>query len=109
MTITDKTANLCMDAMAFSLTKTIIALNPTALLDMDELCEQVEELTRRYFVEFCDMQDINDIEETPEIPLDMFEDVKGEEPDFPDDVDETNYDPYLGCDFYETCDFDEGW
>lgn len=24
-----------------------------------------------------------------------------EEPDIPDDVDETNYDPFMGCDFYE--------
>ena len=29
--------------------------------------------------------------------------------DFPDDVDETFYDPYAGCDMYETCDFDGGW
>ena len=27
---------------------------------------------------------------------------------FPDDVDESFYDPYSGCDFYETCDFDGG-
>lgn len=25
-----------------------------------------------------------------------------EEPDIPDDVDETNYDPYAGCEVYET-------
>lgn len=29
-----------------------------------------------------------------------------EEPDIPDDVDETNYDPYCGCDMYEV---DEMW
>ena len=29
-----------------------------------------------------------------------------EEPDIPDDVDETNYDPYCGCDMYEV---DEVW
>ena len=28
------------------------------------------------------------------------------EPDIPDDVDETNYDPYCGCDMYEV---DEMW
>ena len=26
---------------------------------------------------------------------------EAEEEDFYDDVDETNYDPYLGCDFYD--------
>ena len=29
--------------------------------------------------------------------------------DFPDDVDETNYNPYMGCDEYEYEPFDEGW
>lgn len=29
-----------------------------------------------------------------------------EETDIPDDVDETNYDPYCGCDMYEV---DEAW
>lgn len=28
-----------------------------------------------------------------------------EEPDIPDDVDESFYNPYLGCDEYETTDF----
>ena len=28
--------------------------------------------------------------------------------DIPDDVDESNYDPYMGCDYYE-CDPIEGW
>lgn len=26
--------------------------------------------------------------------------------DYEDDVDETNYDPYMGCDFYESYDYD---
>lgn len=95
MTINQTTANTCMDAIAFALTKTIVTLNPTAMEDMDELCEQVETLTRAYFIEFCDAQGIDDIEE--------------EDYDFPDDVDETNYDPYMGCDCFETCDCDEGW
>jgi len=98
MTITETTANTCMDAIAFALTKTIVTLNPTAMEDMDELCEQVEALTRAYFIEFCDAQGIDDIEEEPEIECDIY-----------DDVDETNYDPYMGCDCFETCDCDEGW
>lgn len=28
---------------------------------------------------------------------------------FPDDVDESNYNPYMGCDDYECTPFDEGW
>jgi hypothetical protein len=27
--------------------------------------------------------------------------LEEDEPDIPDDVDETNYDPYCGCDMYE--------
>lgn len=29
--------------------------------------------------------------------------------DIPDDVDESNYNPYTGCDEYECTPFDEGW
>ena len=29
--------------------------------------------------------------------------------DIPDDVDESNYNPYMGCDDYECAPFDEGW
>lgn len=36
------------------------------------------------------------------------EDIE-EEDYFPDDVDESAYDPYMGCDFFESCDFDGGW
>lgn len=36
-------------------------------------------------------------------------DYEGER-DLPDDdVDESNYDPYMGCDFYETYDMGDGW
>lgn len=37
--------------------------------------------------------------------------IPQDEPDdIPDDVDETNYDPYCGCDMYEICgSIDEGW
>ena len=36
------------------------------------------------------------------------EDDIPEEDYFPDDVDESNYDPYAGCDMYDFCDFDGG-
>ena len=85
-----------MDAMAFALTRSILTLNPEMAFQPDALAENVEALTRNFFIEFCDMQGIDEVEEE-------------DEPDFPDDVDETNYDPYMGCDFFETCDCDEGW
>ena len=96
MTITESTANLCMDAMAFSLTKTLMAVTPDAAENIDELAQQIETIIRGHFVQFCEMMGIDNIEEE-------------DEPYFPDDVDETNYDPYMGCDFFETCDCDEGW
>lgn len=37
--------------------------------------------------------------------VDIFE-FEDKESDIPDDVDETNYDPYCGCDMYEV---DEMW
>lgn len=40
---------------------------------------------------------------------DIFE-FEDEESDIPDDVDETNYDPYCGCDMFEICgSIDEEW
>ena len=37
-------------------------------------------------------------------------DDNGENYDIPDDVDETNYDPYCGCDMFEIYNsIDEGW
>lgn len=36
--------------------------------------------------------------------------LEEDEPDIPDDVDETNYDPYCGCDMFEICgSIDEEW
>ena len=37
------------------------------------------------------------------------EDEDESKPDFPDDVDESNYNPFMGCDDYECTPFDEGW
>ena len=60
--------------------------------------EYVEAVTRKIATAYLDELGIEEVEVEEE-----------EEPDFPDDVDETNYDPYMGCDFFETCDCDEGW
>jgi len=57
----------------------------------------VEAVTRKIALDYLDELGIEEVEN------------EEEEPDFPDDVDETNYDPYMGCDFFETCDCDEGW
>lgn len=39
---------------------------------------------------------------------DLYDIEKDEDEDyFNDDVDETNYDPYLGCDFYDCGSYDE--
>lgn len=36
--------------------------------------------------------------------------LEEDEPDIPDDVDESNYDPYCGCDMFEICGLiDEEW
>ena len=37
------------------------------------------------------------------------EDDEPDEDYYPDDVDESNYDPYLGCDVYETEPFCDMW
>lgn len=37
------------------------------------------------------------------------EDEDVDEDDIPDDVDETNYNPYMGCDEYETYDWEGEW
>ena len=38
------------------------------------------------------------------------EDADEDEVDIPDDVDESNYDPYCGCDMFEICGtIDEEW
>ena len=37
------------------------------------------------------------------------EEDEDEEWDFEDDVDETNYDPYMGCDFWDDGSSFEGW
>ena len=43
-----------------------------------------------------------------EAVTDIYDFVDDEGEDFYDDVDETNYDPYLGCDFYDCGSYDEG-
>lgn len=69
-----------------------------AYTEVEPAVEYVEAVTRKIALDYLD-----------ELGIEEVEDEEEEEPDFPDDVDETNYDPYMGCDFFETCDCDEGW
>lgn len=60
--------------------------------------EWVTEVTRKIGVDYLDELGINEVED------------EDENFDIPDDVDETNYDPYCGCDMFEICDsIDEEW
>lgn len=71
-----------------------------AYTEVEPAVEYVEAVTRKIALDYLDELGIEEVED---------EEEEEEEPDFPDDVDETNYDPYMGCDFFETCDCDEGW
>lgn len=67
-----------------------------AYTEVEPTVEYVEAVTRKIALDYLDELGIEEVEDE-------------EEPDIPDDVDETNYDPYMGCDFFESCGFDEGW
>lgn len=100
MTISFETANTCMNAIAFTLTKSILAADNNLANNPELVAAIVEPLTRETFLAFCKTADIDDVADEEE----------SEEFDLPDDVDETNYDPYCGCDMYEICgSIDEEW
>lgn len=52
-----------------------------------------------YLYQYCIIDSIEYDEETNTISF--YGEDTFEEPGIPDDVDETNYDPYCGCDMYE--------
>ena len=52
--------------------------------------ERIEEVTKELMVQFCDKQGI--------IAVDIDDEDKDE--DIPDTPDETNYDPFVGCDLW---------
>lgn len=60
--------------------------------------DTIEQKACDIFALYCELNDIVYIIEDED-----------EESDIPDDVDETNYDPYMGCDSYDDCGIDEGW
>ena len=74
--------------------------------ELQKMPEDAIVLGDPYLNHYCIIDSIDYDEETNTISFygeDIFE-----EPDIPDDVDESNYDPYMGCDYYE-CDPIEGW
>lgn len=93
--ITTHEATLIMNAMEVMFRQNMVMF--TGKIPDAKTIEQVVDATFQWF---CDLENIVDIIE---------EEDEDEEPDIPDDVDETNYDPYMGCDSYDDCDIDEGW
>lgn len=51
--------------------------------------ERIEEVTKELMVQFCKKQGITAV------------DIDDEDEDIPDDVNETNYDPFAGCDLWD--------
>lgn len=93
MPITMTEATRIMTAMGLVFTATHYAYKneiPTA--------ELLESTIHDSFIEFCKLQGIESVEEEDKCP------------DFSDDVDESNYDPFMGSDFFEDLGaFGEGW
>lgn len=83
-----------MDGIACAVTRVTYAYT-----NEEPSVDYVEAVTRKIAIEYLDSIGIDEVENEEE----------NCEPDFPDDVDETNYDPYMGCDFFEDCGIDEGW
>lgn len=87
-TITETSARDIMAAMAYTLGRAIETwCNPD-----DYHVDWVNAVTRELFQDFCNDQGIDSVEED------------ADDDNIPDDVDESNYDPYSGCDVYESYD-----
>ncbi len=75
--------------------------------ELQKLPEDAIVLGDPYLNQYCIIDSIDYDEETNTISFygeDIFE-----EPDIPDDVDETNYDPYMGSNYYDYDPTDLGW
>ena len=96
-TISIDTANLILEAFAYAYVRTDPdaprAENTTAE-EYETYTEAVITIAKRLFIDFCEDKGIESVDDG----------TNDEEPDIPDDVDETNYDPYSGCDIYEADD-----
>lgn len=93
MTITWSEAEHIMDAMAMMYVRCAY-YNTKVIPDVNK----VQNIVRSTFLDFCDNNGIEEVEDPDEIVLAGHEN---------DDVDETNYDPYIGGDVYETDPLDD--
>jgi len=97
-TISIDTANLILEAFAYAYVRT----DPNApraedcatYEEYEKYTKVVEAMAKRLFIDFCEDKGIEGVDDGTD----------DEEPDIPDDVDESNYDPYSGCDIYEADD-----
>lgn len=86
MTISEQSARLIYLAIAY----TIGRIYPD-LCETESPLDVINDNAKEFMTDFCAIKGIDKVA--------MNEDEEDE--DIPDDVDETNYDPYLGQDFYE--------
>ena len=92
------TANLILEAIAYAYVRTdpdAPRAEDTTAEEYETYTEAVMTITKRLFIDFCKDKGIDNVDDGTN---------EDEEPDFPDDVDESNYDPYSGCDIYEADD-----
>ena len=85
MTISEQSARLIYEAIAY----TVGRIYP-GLCEAESPLEVINDNAKEFMTDFCAILGIDKVV--------MDED---EEEDIPDDVDESNYDPFLGQDFYE--------
>ena len=93
------TANLILEALAYAYVRAdrdAPRADDTTAEEYKTYTEAVITITKRLFIDFCEDKGIEGVDDENE--------NEDEEPDFPDDVDESNYDPYSGCDIYEADD-----
>ena len=88
-TITANEANTIMNAICYTVIKMLRPFTTEEALTSPEGLDILAETTRSIFVDFCEKEEIYEIEDEADS-------------DVPDDVDETNYDPYMGCDDYSS-------
>ena len=82
-------ANTVLDAMLFTLQKTMRAYGASEEeVNNPKFSPLFENRVHELFADFCEEEGIYVV-------------LDDDDPPIPDDVDETNYDPYMGCDFYE--------
>ena len=96
-TITANEAHTIANAICYTVIKMLQPFTTEEALTSAEGLAIIKEITRETFTDFCEKEEIYKVEDKADY-------------DIPDDVDETNYDPYCGCDMFEICgSIDEEW